>query len=69
MPKQPSRWTDNPFRQPDITPEQLDWIKQRNEAMRIYDETGDTTMAEEIGLFPKPKPDAPTYKELHDVQC
>ena len=55
MPKQPSRWTDNPFRQPDITPEQLKWIEQRNKAMRIFDETGDTTMAEDIGLFPKSK--------------
>ena len=53
MPKQPSRWTDNPFRQPGLTPKQLEWLKQRNEAMRIFDETGDTTMAEEIGLFPK----------------
>ena len=47
-----SRWTDNPFRRPDITPEQLEWIEKRNEATRIFRETGDDTMAIEIGLFP-----------------
>ena len=47
-----SRWTDNPFRRPDITPEELEWIKKRNEATRIFRETGDDTMAIEIGLFP-----------------
>ena len=47
-----SRWTDNPFRDPNITPEQLEWIKKRNEATRIFHETGDDTMAIEIGLFP-----------------
>ena len=47
-----SRWTDNPFRRPDITPEELKWIEKRNEATRIFQETGDDTMAIEIGLFP-----------------
>ena len=47
-----SRWTDNPFRDPNATPEQLEWIKKRNEATRIFRETGDDTMAIEIGLFP-----------------
>ena len=47
-----SRWTDNPFRRPDITPEELAWIEKRNEATRIFQETGDDTMAIEIGLFP-----------------
>ena len=48
-----SRWTDNPFRDPNLTPEQLEWLKKRDEAMRIYRETGDETMAQEIGLFLK----------------
>ena len=47
-----SRWTDNPFRRPDITPEQLEWIEKRNKATRIFQETGDDTMAIEIDLFP-----------------
>ncbi len=34
------------------TPEQLAWLEKRNEAVRIYRETGDDTMAIEIGLFP-----------------
>ncbi len=46
-----SRWTDNPFRDPNITPEQLEWIEKRNEATRIFQKTGDDTMAIEIGLF------------------
>ena len=47
-----SRWTDNPFRDPKATPEQLEWIEKRNKATRIFQETGDDTMAIEIGLFP-----------------
>ena len=47
-----SRWTDNPFRQPGLTPEQLEWLDKRDEATRIFQETGDDTMAIEIGLFP-----------------
>ena len=48
-----SRWTDNPFRQPGLSQEQLDWLEKRNEATRIFQETGDDTMAIEIGLFPR----------------
>ena len=51
-----SRWTDNPFRRPNLTPEQLEWLKKRNEATRIFQETGDDTMAIEIGLF-RPRED------------
>ena len=51
-----SRFTDNPFRDPDATPEQLEWIRKRNEATRIFRETGDRTMAVEIGVF---APDPP----------
>ena len=47
-----SRWTDNPFRSPNLPPEQLEWLNKRNEATRIFRETGDDTMAIEIGLFP-----------------
>ncbi len=47
-----SRWTDNPFTPPDASPELLDWYRKRDEAIRIWRETGDDTMAIEIGLFP-----------------
>ena len=47
-----SRWTDNPFRQPGLPKEQLEWLEKRDEAMRRYRESGDDTMAIEIGLFP-----------------
>ena len=51
-----SRWTDNPFRQPGLTAEQLEWLDKRDKATRIFQETGDSTMAEDIGLFsPKPR--------------
>ena len=48
-----SRWTDNPFRRPNLTPEQLAWLETRDVATRIFQETGDTRLAEDIGLFPK----------------
>ena len=47
-----SRWTDNPFTPPDASPELLEWYDKRDEAIRIWRETGDDTMAIEIGLFP-----------------
>ena len=47
-----SRWTDNPFRRPGLSQEQLDWLNKRNEATRIFQETSDDMMAIEIGLFP-----------------
>ena len=47
-----SRFSDNPFRDPNLTPEQVDRIEKRNKALRIYRETGDTGPAIEAGLFP-----------------
>ena len=47
-----NRFSDNPFRDPNLTPEQVDRIEKRNEALRIYRKTGDDTLAIEIGLFP-----------------
>ncbi len=46
-----SRFTDNPFRVPGLPHKQLEWLEQRNRAVKIYRETGDSTLAEEIGLF------------------
>jgi len=34
-----------------LTSKQLAWLDQRNQAIRVYRETGDPTLAEEIGLF------------------
>ena len=47
-----SRFSDNPFRDPDLTLEQVERIEKRNDALRIYRETGDEGPAIEIGLFP-----------------
>ena len=47
-----NRFSDNPFRDPNLTPEQVERIEKRNEALRIYRETGDEGPAIEIGLFP-----------------
>ena len=47
-----SRWTDNPFQPPNASPELLEWYAKRDEAIRIWRETGDATMTIEIGLFP-----------------
>ena len=46
------RWTDNPFQPPNAPPELLEWYERRDEAIRVWRETGDDTMAIEIGLFP-----------------
>ena len=48
-----SRWTDNPFRSPNLTPEQIERLDKRGEAMRIFRATGDTTLAQDRGWFPK----------------
>ena len=48
-----SRWTDYPFRKPNLSAEQLEWLEKRDETMRICYATGDDSMAIEIGLFPK----------------
>ena len=58
------RWTDNPFRSPDTPPEQLEWLNKRDEALRIYRETGDDSMAIEIGLFPTPEEEAKARGQL-----
>ena len=50
-----NRFSDNPFRDPNLTPEQVERIEKRNEALRIYRETGDEGPAIEIGLFPGPE--------------
>ena len=52
-----ARFSDNPFRPKDLSPEENAWRDKRNEALRIFRQTGDKTMAQEIGLFPKPKDD------------
>ena len=48
------RWTDNPFVSVK-TPEQKEWIRKRDEAIRLFREKGDDSMAVEIGLFPPKK--------------
>lgn len=53
MPGDTSRFSDNPFRDPNLTPEQVAIIEARNEAMREYHKTGDPTELQEMGLFPK----------------
>ena len=54
MPGAHSRWTDDPFWQP-TTPEEKEWIRKRDEAIKRFRETGDDSMAIEIGLFPPRK--------------
>lgn len=48
-----NRFSDSPFRDPNLTPEQVERIEQRNRALRIYRETGDEGPAIEAGIFPK----------------
>ena len=51
MPPRNSRFTDYPFRLPGLTKKQVEWLEQRNRAIKIYRETSDSGLAEEIGLF------------------
>ena len=60
-----ARWKDNPFWQPE-TPEQKEWSDKVTEALRIYRETGDDSMAVEIGLFPAESEDEGD-SEVHKV--
>ena len=53
MPGDTSRFSDNPFRDPNLTPEQVRVIEARNDAIRIYHATGDPRPAIEAGLFPE----------------
>ena len=48
-----SRWTDNPFRPSNLSPEQEERLDKRDEAIRIFQETGDSSLGEELGIFPK----------------
>ena len=48
-----SRFTDNPFRDPNISPEQAKKLDERNRAIQVFYETGDRGPAEAVGLFPK----------------
>ena len=59
-----SRWTDNPFQPPNASPELLEWYAKRDEAVRIWRDTGDDTMAIEIGLFPSKEEEA----ELEEME-
>ncbi len=45
------RFTDYPFRKLGLTVAQLDLIEKRRRAVRKFRDTGDPSMAEEIGLF------------------
>ena len=53
MPSDTSRFSDNPFRDPNLTPEQVRVIEARNEALRLHRATGDPRPAIEVGLFPQ----------------
>ena len=58
------RWTDNPFRPPNLPPEKVAILEERNKALRIFRETGDEGPAIALGLFPaKPEPTHMTYKD------
>ena len=51
MPPQNSRFTDYPFRLPGLTNKKLEWLEQRNRAIKIFRDSGDSSLAEDIGLF------------------
>ena len=63
-----SRWTDNPFAPMNPTPEQQAWFDKRDEALRLYHETGDESLAIEIGLFPSPEEEAELRRGREDLE-
>ena len=46
----PSRFTDNPFRDPNISPETAAALDRRNAAVRVWHRTGDPSEAAKIGI-------------------
>ena len=52
-----SRFSDNPFRDPNATPEQIAWLENRNKNMRLYRQTGDQKYLDAAFQRP-PKKDA-----------
>ncbi len=59
------RFSDNPFRDPNLTPEQVERLEERNKALRVYRETGDEGPAIALGLFPAKS--EPTYMSYMDT--
>ena len=53
MPNDTSRFSDNPFRDPNLSSEQVARLDARNAALREYRNTGDPTELQEMGMFPK----------------
>ena len=47
-----SRFSESPFRNPNLSEEQNRRIDERAEALRIYQTTGDPGPAQKMGLFP-----------------
>ena len=45
-----SRWEDNPFRNPDLTPEQVEYADRRGAAFREYYRTGNPEPLREFGF-------------------
>ncbi len=59
------RFSDNPFRDPNLPPEKVAILEERNKALRAYRETGDEGPAIALGLFPAKS--EPTYMSYMDT--
>lgn len=53
----PSRFTDNPFRDPNLPPEKQEWLDRRNAAIRHWHNTGDPEPAKEFGFSLPDRPE------------
>ncbi len=62
-----SRFSDNPFRDPNMPKEQQEYLDRRNAAMRYYYETGDPEPLAEFGFHPRSKVEEKRLKKAEEA--
>ena len=64
-----SRFTDNPFRDPNLPPERQEYLDRRNTAYRHWQDTGDPEPMREFGFDLPDRRDNPRPNEAHRFQA
>ena len=64
-----SRFTDNPFRDPNLPPDKVAYLDKRNAALRHWRETGDPGPAQEFGFnLPDRRTESRMSKALNETK-